>query len=161
MANRRRLFKHRLGRMAIGDALVCNTGTRWRVDCLVDTMSDVVYSITNGHGDSIRRKRLESAVDYLMSSKAPDSLEFVQEGAYHLLKDNTSVDELLGYYPAVDLKAELQPEHRFRGIQMLYHPLRNLFYMAIAPAHQIVRFVLQEGQIDWFDKSTLKPQKGY
>ncbi len=151
MSNRRRLFKHRLGRMAIGDALICNAGTRWRVDCLVDSVSDVVYAITNGHGDPIRRKRLESAVDYLMSAKAPESLEFTQEGAYHLLTSQSRVDELLGYYPSVDLKAVAETPQRFNAIQMLYHPLRNLFYRAIAPAHQIVRFVLSEGQIDWFD----------
>ncbi len=148
--DKRRLFKSRVSRLLIGDSLVCPS-TKWRVDCVSD-QSGMVYLITNTHGDQIKRKRLESAVDYLLLTKAPETLSFVQGGAFHLMQDLSSVDELLGFYPALDIEIEGDTVvSHFKEIFVLYHPLKQLFFKMIQPAHQILRFVLQEGQINWFE----------
>jgi hypothetical protein len=154
--DRRKVFRLRVARMVIGDALICSQ-TKWRVDCLADS-TEVVYQITKANGDTLKRKRLESVIDYLVD-KAPLTLEYVQEGAIHLLDlDYVSrADEILGYYPALDL--ETIPEMNYSGerplIEVFFNQAGRFFYKYIPPSHHVTRLIVYKDQINWGDESAV------
>lgn len=136
----RKLFRYRVSKLLIGDSLVCQV-TGWRVDCLEDmSRPGERQFVMSCHGEELaRRKRPESAVDYLIMKDAPLTLEYVCEGAKHLLSSNESNHgDLIGFLPRVDVTIERSQRHVFSN------------FFANTRKGDSLRFVIQQNQASWF-----------
>ena len=152
---KRRMFKFRVSNLVIGDALVCDESS-WRVDCGEDKnrLGERQFIVKHKGEELVRRKRLDSVVEYLLSNGAPPTLEYVERGATHLIQANIADEvELLGFLPTYEdvVSMEGYRQRRFTQARIEFHDLKlSVAHKAI---HDIVRFVVQNRQAVWFDPS--------
>lgn len=153
--NLRNLLQHRITNLFIGDALVCEE-TGWRVDCGEDAkrLGERQFVISHQGEELARRKRISSTVDYLVGKGAPHTLEFVPEGAMHLIQlERLDGIDLLGYLPTVDKEVDEAKitTKKFYKAQVRF--LSGESYMkkdSPNPLHAVLRLVVQDHQATWF-----------
>ena len=151
----RRLLRHRINRLLIGDALICEE-TGWRVDCGEDKkrLGERQFIILRDNEELARRKRIESTVDFLVTRDAPETLEYVPQGAMHLfVPDRLDNIELLGYLPSIDreVDASRYQQRDFDVANIDFATRRSYFDISIPEKlHRVLRFVVQEKQATWF-----------
>lgn len=152
----RKLLRFRIANLLIGDALICES-TGWRVDCGEDVkrLGERQFIISCRGEELARRKRIESTVDFLVGRKAPATMEYVYQGASHLLETERLDDiELLGYLPSIDKHVDTKHYRQRRFSQaVIQFAERDSFFGAPKPSpfHNVMRFVVQEKQATWFD----------
>lgn len=90
--DKNRVFKLRLNKLKLGDALICKK-SGWSVMCMVEGSSDALYIIYKDNVEMLRRKRPESLLQYLVNN-TPDTListlVYVEGGAIAKMKSYTS-----------------------------------------------------------------------
>ena len=134
--------------MLIGDALI-SYRDRWRVDCSVENSSEAVYIVSKDGEELVRRKRLDSVLDFLLDNNVPDSLEFVTGGAAHLLETG-HLDglDLLGFYPGYD--ARVRKDYDQRSYEDARSRFKfNYFNFHLPSLPEIIRIVVQDKQSSW------------
>lgn len=147
-ADTRRLLSFRLKKLLIGDALI-SYRDRWRVDCSVENSSEAIYIVTCNGEELVRRKRLESVLDFLVDNNAPDTLEFVSGGAAHLLETgNLDGLDLLGFYPGYD--AKMRSNYDQRSYEEAKGWMKfNYFNFRLPTIPEIIRIIVQDKQSSW------------
>lgn len=93
--NTRDIFRYRIKEMLKGDALV-SLNNVWRIYCLPDQNNNPMYVIFINGEEAVKRKRLESVVDYMIANKAPIDFRFVRDGAFHMMRQYGNDDVFIG-----------------------------------------------------------------
>lgn len=151
----RKLLHFRINNLLIGDALICEE-TGWRVDCGEDVkrLGERQFIISHRGEELARRKRIQSTVDFLVTRKAPRTLEYVSEGAKHLLVPERLDDiELLGYLPSLDKEVDTDHyrQRRFAKAEIKFATRKSFFDNPDPnPLQAVIRFIVQEKQATWF-----------
>lgn len=93
--NKRDVFRYRVKEMLKGDALVSQDSS-WRIYCLPDKNNSMMYVIFIDGEEVVRRKRLESVVDYLIANNAPQNMRSIQDGAFHAMRQYSETAAFIG-----------------------------------------------------------------
>lgn len=151
----KRLYRFRVAQLYIGDSLVCDT-TNWRVDCIEDEnrLGDRLFIVTKNGEEMVRRKRVDSIVEFLSRNEAPETLEYVSEGALHLMKprrlDNI---ELLGFLPGYDGVVKENIRTRSGRLEQKRRKGLPILSQLKPMTHRVIRFVIQDNQATWFNRA--------
>lgn len=97
--NNRDIFRYRVKEMLKGDALIAYDNT-WRIYCLPDKNQSMMYIVFINGEEVVRRKRLESVVDYLVANGAPSEMRFVPDGAFHAMRQYDESGDFIGNHSA-------------------------------------------------------------
>lgn len=93
--NNRDIFRYRVKEMLKGDALV-SLDNSWRIYCLPDKNQSMMYVVFIDGEEAVKRKRLESVVDYLVANNAPRDMRFVPDGAFHAMRQYGETETFIG-----------------------------------------------------------------
>jgi hypothetical protein len=117
----RQMLRFRLQRMLIGDAMISES-TTWKINAVDD--NGICFIVQRDGKDVVKRRKVESIIDFLLDNQASDDLELVFDGALNLL----DTDNMITHWKFDKLNIRYGIERFFDAYSMRDNKSMPIFY---------------------------------